>query len=252
MPPFPAVKAGCTPRWLAAAGRVLLCRGALGAGDLGDALERDCIPLAGQAGCCPLQLGDFLAQRDAALRVLNTNALTRNKPDPARCARCAARSAAPLPQIVGHVIEGGRLPLPAPGETFGRGGRFVGQDAYVDLIRRCWAQNPKVRASLLGGPLLPEHMGARRSAHLASGCGWSSCGLHSMVCSLHGLPAEPPHSATKPLERRLLSCNPAGTRFAPHMHAASLLCSPRRTPYRRRGRCSARSSPPCEKCWRSL
>lgn len=45
-------------------------------------------------------------------------------------------------QVVTIVMDGGRLEVPAAEALPGGGGSFEGLDAYVALIRKCWAQNP--------------------------------------------------------------------------------------------------------------
>ncbi|WPT17579.1 Putative serine/threonine-protein kinase drkA [Picochlorum sp. SENEW3] len=47
--------------------------------------------------------------------------------------------------------KGGRPPIPSPGDQDQiRGGSFPGYEAYVELMQRCWDQNPEKR------PLFPE------------------------------------------------------------------------------------------------
>ena len=53
-------------------------------------------------------------------------------------------------QIVGTVVGGGRLPVPPPEELPGDGGAFSRLPEYLDLMSRCWAQDPGQR------PLFPE------------------------------------------------------------------------------------------------
>jgi hypothetical protein len=46
-------------------------------------------------------------------------------------------------QLIGVVINGGRLEVPSRSELPGPGGGdFEGYEAYVALLRRCWAQSP--------------------------------------------------------------------------------------------------------------
>lgn len=49
-----------------------------------------------------------------------------------------------LRQIIKTVTRGGRPPLPLPAPGAGGAG-FPDLGAYVDLIQRCWAQDPTVR-----------------------------------------------------------------------------------------------------------
>ena len=59
-------------------------------------------------------------------------------------ASCAPASP---PQIVGIVMSGGRLEVPEPHAVAGRGSGapFEGLDRYVQLMQRCWAQEPEER-----------------------------------------------------------------------------------------------------------
>lgn len=44
------------------------------------------------------------------------------------------------------VLDGGRLPLPAPEELPGpEGAAFEGLGAYLQLLQACWAQAPEAR-----------------------------------------------------------------------------------------------------------
>jgi len=52
-------------------------------------------------------------------------------------------------QLIKHVAAGGRPPVPPRQELPGRegGGEAGGLDAYMALMRRCWAQAPEERPS---------------------------------------------------------------------------------------------------------
>lgn len=59
----------------------------------------------------------------------------------------ASYAPASLPQIVGIVMSGGRLEVPEPHAVAGRGSGapFEGLGRYVQLMERCWAQEPEER-----------------------------------------------------------------------------------------------------------
>ncbi len=46
-------------------------------------------------------------------------------------------------QVAKAVIDGSRPEFPPAGQL--PGGGFEGWEAYVDLVRRCWAENPQDR-----------------------------------------------------------------------------------------------------------
>lgn len=62
-----------------------------------------------------------------------------------------AAPAAGVLQVAKHVLDGGRLPIPGPGQLPGPGGDFQapglagGMALYLSLMGRCWAQRPEDR-----------------------------------------------------------------------------------------------------------
>ena len=60
----------------------------------------------------------------------------------------------PCPQIAKQVLDGDRLPIPAPEELPGGGG-FPGLPAFLTLMQRCWDADPTRRPSFKEG-VIPE------------------------------------------------------------------------------------------------
>jgi hypothetical protein len=50
-------------------------------------------------------------------------------------------------QVAGLVIDGKRLSVPELSELRADGGRFVGLDLYLQLMHKCWSQDPQERPS---------------------------------------------------------------------------------------------------------
>ncbi len=50
-------------------------------------------------------------------------------------------------QVVNSIMEGRRLAMPAPGQLPGGSKQTPGLEEYMQLVQRCWAQDPEDRPS---------------------------------------------------------------------------------------------------------
>lgn len=84
-------------------------------------------------------------------------------------------------QVSATVVEGGRPAIPSPEAVPGGASSPKGLPTFLQLIERCWAQNPQDRPSFVD--IVGELMWVNRRAQLPAGTA-SVLSLGSQACKL--------------------------------------------------------------------